>query len=97
MSSIYRDKYKIGNVDFFNIRNRNEGRVIKALQEVVQKKSGELLTGKDLQDIYALALNALPSRYAQRGTIVLRDSVTKREIYEAVEDAYDRVVACPKP
>ena len=94
--SIFRDKYKMGDVDFFNIRNRNEGRVIKILQEYLQRKGNPLISDKDLQDIYALALNVLPPRYTQRGTIVLRDPVTKREIFEAVEDAYDQVVERPK-
>jgi hypothetical protein len=95
--SIFRDKYKMGNVDFFNIRNRNEGRVIKVLQELLRKKGTPLVSDKDMQDIYALALNALPPRYTQRGTIVLRDPVTKAEMYDAVEDAYDHVMGRPKP
>jgi hypothetical protein len=94
--SIFRDKYKMGDVDFFNIRNRNEGRVIKALQELLQRKGSPWISEKDLQDIYALALNVLPPRYTQRGTIVLRDPVTKREILAALEDAYDQVVERPK-
>ena len=95
--SIFRDKYKMGDVDFFNIRNRNEGRVVKVLHEYMQKKGNPLISEKDLQDIYALALNVLPPRYTQRGTIVLRDPVTKHEVYAAVEDAYDQVVEHPKP
>ena len=95
--SMVRDKYKLGDVDFFNIRNRNEGRVIKVLSGLLQKKGSSLLSDKDLQDIYALALNALPSRYTQRGTIVVIDPVTKKAIDAAVEDAYDQVVERPKP
>ena len=94
--SIFRDKYKMGDVDFFNIRNRNEGRVIKMLQEYLRHKDSSLLSDKDLQDMYALAMNVLPPRYTQRGTIVLRDPVTKREIYAALEDAYDQVMNRPK-
>ena len=98
MSTVFRDKYKLGDVDFFNIRNRNEGRVLKVLHEYLQKKgSNSLISAKDLQDIYALALNVLPPRYTQRGTIVLRDPVTKKTIYEAVEDAYDQIIKYPKP
>jgi len=95
--SIFRDKYKMGDVDFFNIRNRNEGRVIKALSEFLQKRGNLLLSNKDLQDIYALALNTLPPRYTQRGTIVLADPLAKQAVYAAVEDAYDKVLARPKP
>ncbi|MCL2123353.1 MAG: late competence development ComFB family protein [Desulfovibrionaceae bacterium] len=95
--SIFRDKYKMGDVDFFNIRNRNEGRVVKMLQEFLRNKGNSLISDKDLQDMYALTLNELPPRYTQRGTIVLRDPVTKREIFAALEDAYDQVMNRPKP
>jgi len=87
----------MGDVDFFNIRNRNEGRVITMMREYLQRKGNPLISDKDLQDMYALTLNVLPPRYTQRGTIVLRDPVTKREIYAALEDAYDQVVERPKP
>ena len=95
--SLFRDKYKLGSADFFDIRNRNECRVIKALREFLLTKNSLLLSSKDIEDIYALALNMLPPRYAQRGTIVLRDSVTKKEIDTAVQDAYAHVMERPKP
>jgi len=71
--------------------------VIAVMREYLQRKENPLISDKDLQDMYALTLNMLPPRYTQRGTIVLRDPVTKREIYEALEDAYDQVVERPKP
>ena len=94
--SISRDKYKIETVDCFNIRNRNEGRVVAALRELLHTKNTLLLSSKDIQDIYALALNMLPPRYAQRGTIVLRDPVTKEDIAAVVHDAYAHVMERPK-
>ena len=95
--SIFRDKYKIGDVDFFNIRNRNEGRVIRVLEEIWHKKGTPLISDKDLHDVYALALNTLPPRYTQRGTIVVDDPVKKAEIRRAVEDAYEIVLERPRP
>ena len=95
--SISRDKYTIGATDFYNIRNRNERRVIKALSEFLHAKNTLLLSSRDIQDMYALALNMLPPRYAQRGTIVLRDPVTREEISAVVEDAYTYVMERPKP
>ena len=95
--SIFRDKYKMGAADFFHIRNRNEGRVLKALSELLHKKDSLLISAKDIQDIYALALNMLPPRYAQHGTIVLRDPVKKEEITAVVQDAYEYVMERPKP
>ena len=94
--SIFRNKYKMGDIDLFNIRNRNEGRVIAVLRAYLAEKDNSLVSEKDIQDMYALALNALPPRYTQRGTIVLRDPVTKNEIYWAVEDAYELVMGHPK-
>ena len=94
--STFRNKYKVGTLDLFNIRNRNEGRVARFLNELIQRKGSPLISDKDLQDIYALALNALPPRYTQRGTIVLRDPVLRKEIHDAVEDAFDRVMRMPK-
>jgi len=95
--SIFRDKYKMGDVDFFNIRNRNEGRVIRVLDGYIRAKNHRLVSDKDLQDIYSLAFNSLPPRYTQRGKIVLHDPVKKQEIYTAVDDAYDLIMAQPKP
>jgi hypothetical protein len=34
----------------------------------------------DIQDIYALALNKLPARYIQKGTIILIELVTNTEV-----------------
>jgi hypothetical protein len=95
--TIFRNKYKMGDVDFFNVRNRNEGRVVRMLQKILQKRGFPLLSNKDLHDIYALALNALPPRYTQRGTIVVDDPVKNEEIRLAVEDAFEIVVERPRP
>jgi hypothetical protein len=51
---------------------------------------------KDIQDIYALALNNLTPRYAQTGTIVLRDPVRDDQIVESVRNAFVRVMERPK-
>ena len=95
--SSFREQYKIGSADFFNIRNRNETRVVKELDKFLHEKNALLMSNKDIQDVYALALNMLPPRYAQRGTIVLRDPVTKEDISAAVKDAYSYVMERPKP
>ncbi|MDR0466931.1 MAG: late competence development ComFB family protein [Deltaproteobacteria bacterium] len=95
--SIFRDKYKMGHVDFFNVRNRNEGRVVRVIQELLHAKGSPKVSSKDLHDIYALALNALPPRYTQRGTIVVDDPVKKAEISSAVENAYVIVLERPRP
>ena len=56
----------------------------------------EHLTEKDYQDIYALALNRLPARYCQKGTIVVGEPVREADVEEAVRDAFDTVIRRPK-
>lgn len=90
------EKYLLNDVDFFDIRNRNEARVIKIIKKVMETPPYYQPSEKDLYDIYALALNSLPARYAQQGTIVLRDPVRDREIEEAVRKAFAIVVENPK-
>lgn len=46
--------------------------------------------------MYALALNRLPARYCQKGTIVVGDPVRDEDVAEAVLDAFDTVVRRPK-
>ncbi len=88
-------------IDFSNVRNRNEKKVIRAMERFYNKykstKRIEGLSSKDYQDVFALALNTLPARYAQSSTIVLGDPVRDEDITEAVFDAFDIVLNHPKP
>lgn len=90
------EKYLLNDVNFFDIRNRNEARVIKIMKKVMDTPPYYKPSEKDLFDIYALSLNSLPARYAQQGTIVLRDPVRDNEIEEAVRKAFAIVVENPK-
>lgn len=92
-----KDAYKLGNVDLSNIRNRNEQRVIKALRKVLEEMPNYTPDDKDIKDIYALTLNALPARYTQSGTIVLRDPVREEQIATVVSAAIVRIMERPKP
>ncbi|MHB8789048.1 MAG: late competence development ComFB family protein [Desulfobulbaceae bacterium] len=86
---------KLHNVDLSRIHNRNEKRVVQAMEQVfaaIKEWEPEAL---DIQDIYALALNALPPRYVQEGTIVFNESVRGAEIEEAVRKAVDKVRTKP--
>ena len=89
--------YVIGDVDLSNTRNRNEQRVIKAIRNFLAEMPNYSPDEKDLRDIYALALNSLPARYAQSGTIVLRDSVREEKIATVVSSAIVRIMELPKP
>lgn len=91
---------ELSDIDFGVVRNRNEKRVFKALARLLEDNRGrakvELLDAKDFQDIYALALNQLPARYAQPGTIVVGDPVRDEDAARAVMEACEIVANRPK-
>ncbi len=91
------EELRVGNIVFDGIQNRYEKKVIKALNRICAEKSGELLTEKDVRDIYALALNQLPTSYAQPGTIVLGDAYSQETIDDIVLKAFDKIYDNPKP
>ena len=91
-----REKYVVAGVDLYHVRNRNEQRVAKALETVIEKNRWYDLTPEDVKDAYAYALNQLPSRYTQQDTIVLRDPVRNEDIEEVVENSFDHVIKNPK-
>ncbi len=74
-------------VDFSAVHNRNEVRVRKELSGMFSELPAALREPKAIQDIYALTLNSLPSRYTQPGSIVLRDPVRVEHIREAIREA----------
>lgn len=92
----HEEKYHIGGTNFFNIRNRNEVRVLEMMKQVMTEPPIYDPDPTDLQDIYALALNSLPPRYAQQGTIVLREPVKNDEILSVVREAFAKVIQNPK-
>ena len=82
---------KLHNVDLSRILNRNEKRVVMAMDKVFAAIDDWEPQALDIQDIYALALNSLPPRYVQEGTIVFKESVRNAEIEQAVLMAMDKV------
>ncbi|MGK5095089.1 late competence development ComFB family protein [Deltaproteobacteria bacterium TL4] len=90
------DKYKIGNVSVYKIRNRNEVRVVDLMPRVLEEFFEAEPDPLDIEDIYALVLNKLPPRYVQMGSIVLREDVSDHEIIEAVKSAAMTVISNPK-
>jgi hypothetical protein len=86
---------KLHDVDLSRIHNRNEKRVVQAMDQVFAAIEDWEPEALDIQDIYALALNALPPRYVQEGTIVFNESVRSTEIEQAVRKAVDKVRSKP--
>lgn len=91
-----REKYVVAGVDLYHVRNRNEKRVADSLRALLEKRKLKNLAPDILKDAFAFALNALPARYTQRGTIVLRDPVRRADIDKAVAEALDHVRKHPK-
>ncbi len=60
------------------------------------KKLENELSADEIRDIYAYALNQLEPRYAQRGTIILRDPVRKEKVAAVVDEAITLVINNPK-
>ncbi len=87
--------YLLRGTDMFHVRNRNEVRVIEEMIAYLAEhflEPGE----EELRDVYAYALNQLPARYAQQGTIILRDPVKKDSVKNMVQEAFNVVLNNPK-
>ena len=91
-----RTKYVVDGVDMFSVRNRNETRVAECMREEIEKRKDTYFSEKALQDVYAYALNQLSARYAQSGTIVLRDPIRKDALRKVVHEAFEVVIKNPK-
>ena len=88
-------KYEVAGVPLDNIRNRNELRVIRLLPRILAEHLDFKPSYLDIQDIYALALNNLPPRYKQSGSIVIRDPVSDAEIIQELRAAISKVELSP--
>ncbi len=86
----------IRGVDLARIRNKNEVRVARLFEKVMVEDSLPAMDSLDIQDAYALALNLLPSRYRQAGTIVLSEPVKDSHIESAIRRAIRTVQDRPK-
>lgn len=89
-------RYTIAGIDVSDIRNRNEVRIVEKVREALEQIHGPEFSSQMLRDIYALALNLLPARYKQSGTIVLREPIRESHLREAVNRAIKQVLAKPK-
>lgn len=78
------------------IRNRNEARVAALLPGLLDAIPGYAPGPLEIQDIFALTLNLLPARYAQRFSFVLREPLTDQDIVEQIREAVERVRSHPK-
>jgi hypothetical protein len=91
-----REDYIFSGTDLYTVRNRNERRVLKSMTANKEIQALDNPDGDMIRDIYAMALNLLPPRYTQSGSIVLREPVRKNAVDEAVREALHRVLNNPK-
>jgi hypothetical protein len=89
-------KSTFAEINFSAVHNRNESRVLKELKKIYADLPKKARESKAIQDIYALALNSLPARYTQPGSIVLRDPVRVEHIQAALREAVEMVAGRPK-
>lgn len=82
-------------VDLGLIRNRNEKRVVLAMEKIFAEMDEWDPEALDIQDIYALSLNRLQPRYVQHGTIVFNEKVRPDEIEKVVREAVTIVKESP--
>lgn len=90
------DRYIVRGSNLEGIRNRNEARVAALLPAALDAVEGYAPGPLEVQDIYALTLNLLPARYAQRFSFVLREPLTDADILEQIQEAVERVRSHPK-
>lgn len=90
------EKYKVKEMSMENIRNRQETRVAEHLRKQLEQDPDFCGCRLCVEDVYAIALNALPAQYVQAGSLVLRNQApSDQDVSRAVEDATDIVRVRP--
>lgn len=90
------NRHTIAGVEVSDVRNRNEIRIAEKLDDAIARLEAVHMTPQAIRDAYALALNLLPARYKQSGTIVLREPIRESHLDDAVNRAMKQVVRQPK-
>jgi hypothetical protein len=89
-------KYIVSDLSLEKIRNRQELRVIERMRPLLEQDPNFCGCRLCVEDVYALALNALPAQYVQSGSMVLRSQgPSEQDVARAVEDGIDKVRVRP--
>ena len=91
-----KEKDLLESIDFSAVHIRNEARELKELKKMYPDLPEAVRNPKAIQDVYALALNSLPARYTQPGSIVLREPVRTEHIQAAIREAAGTASVHPK-
>jgi Flp pilus assembly CpaE family ATPase len=87
---------KIGKYSVAFVNNRNEERVLELAPFVLREFEGLELNQFDVADVYALALNSLPPRYARSDGSALFETVSDDQVRESIREAVRRVAGSPR-
>jgi hypothetical protein len=90
------ERYHIYDFSLEKVRNRQEARVIAAMRLRLPTAPDFCGCRLCVEDVYAIALNALPPHYVQSGSMVMRRvPPTEQDVERAVADALDKVRVRP--
>lgn len=90
------DRYQVYDISLEKVRNRQEARVVTAMRTLLPQAEDFCGCRLCVEDVYAIALNALPAHYVQSGSMVLRkEPPSVQDIERAVGDALDKVRVRP--
>lgn len=90
------DRYRFNDYSLEKIRNRQEVRVAAAMRDLVPLTEDFCGCRLCVEDVYALALSALPAQYVQSGSMMVRPPApTDEDVRRAVQDALDKVRVRP--
>lgn len=93
-------RYQVNGTQLDDIRNKNEEKVVKIMNELIPEYPEFDNCSMCIQDIYALSLNQAAPRYIQEGTIILKKKENveeeEKELREIVRSAIETVIKYPK-
>jgi len=88
---IREEEYNVFGVSLYKVRNINELKVIKFMKELIPEFPEFDYCAICIQDVYALSLNQLSSKYTQAGTIILKKELKDEDYRDVVEAAIEKV------
>ena len=90
------EKYIVNDYSLEHVRNRYEVEVLQMLRDKLPEEKDFCGCKICIEDVYALAMNALPSHYVQTSSIILKKGPpTETDISRTVVDAIDAVMVRP--
>lgn len=92
--------YMVTDCDLFDIVNYNEPMVLEVMREIYEEDVVACRCNLCIEDVFALALNALPARYIQPTSLrtysVSEHFIDRKAVLAAVRTAMETVGASPK-